>query len=112
FTYDFEGTNREINVGGITSHDRNSAKLDSPDDQLPGSADVAAPDGPDDETGAGYLWDSALRARLTVRNYGFFVDLIHYGELPNETPIPLLREPAATHTRVVIPTNPRLQDNT
>ncbi|HMF90501.1 MAG TPA: bifunctional YncE family protein/alkaline phosphatase family protein [Candidatus Angelobacter sp.] len=112
FTYDFEGTNREINVGGISSQERNTAKLDDPDDQLPGAADVAAPDGPSDETGAGYLWDSALRARLTVRNYGFFVDLIHYGDLPNEVPIPLLREPAATHTRVVIPTNPRLQDYT
>jgi YVTN family beta-propeller protein len=112
FTYDFEGTNRDINVGADSPSERNTAKLDDPDDQLPGPADVAAPDGPGDETGAGYLWDAVLRARLTVRNYGFFVDLAHYGDLANETPIPLLREPAATHTRVVIPTNPRLQGYT
>ena len=28
--------------------------------------------------GAGYLWDGALRAKLSVRNYGFFIDLFRY----------------------------------
>jgi hypothetical protein len=23
----------------------------------------------------GYLWDAAIRAKLSVRNYGFFLDL-------------------------------------
>jgi DNA-binding beta-propeller fold protein YncE len=113
FTYDFEGTNREINVAAASPEDRNTAKLESSEDQLPGSADVAAPDGPGDETGAGYLWDSALRAHLTVRNYGFFADLRHYSESPATGPaMPLLRDPATSGTRVAIPTNPRLEERT
>ena len=113
FTYDFEGTNREINVGAVSPEDRNTAKLENPDDQLPGSADVAAPDGPSDESGAGYLWDSALRAHLTVRNYGFFADLSHYVDSPQTgTAFALLHDPAANGTRVAIPTNPRLRDLT
>ena len=49
-------------------------------DVLAGQTDVAAPDGPNDEINTGYLWDSALRAGLTVRNYGFFVDGTCYNE--------------------------------
>jgi YVTN family beta-propeller protein len=113
FTYDFEGTNREINVGAVSPQDRNTAKLENPEDQLPGSADVAAPDGPSDESGAGYLWDSALRAHLTVRNYGFFADLSHYVDSPQTgAAFALLHDPAASATRVAIPTNPRLRDLT
>ena len=41
---------------------------------------MAAPDGPNDEVNTGYLWDAALRAGLTVRNYGFFVDTTCYNE--------------------------------
>ena len=62
-TYDVEGMNRNINVGLDSPHDRNTEKLDDAEDQLPGHADVAAPDGPEDESGAGYLWDGALARR-------------------------------------------------
>jgi len=112
--YDVEGVNRGINTAGARPEDRIHGKLEDPDDQMPGTADVGAPDGPDQgETGAGYLWDSALRARLTVRNYGFFVDLAHYSATPDGgPPVPLLHDPAATGVRVAFPTNPRLQDIT
>ena len=53
-----------------------SAGLDA--DTLPGTGNVAAPDGPDGELQQGYLWNAALRAGLTVRNYGFLVDLTRY----------------------------------
>jgi hypothetical protein len=43
---------------------------------LPGPTDTAAPDGPGNQINTGYIWDQALRARLTVRNYGFFADNI------------------------------------
>jgi YVTN family beta-propeller protein len=112
-TYDVEGVNRGINVGARTQQDRAHGKLDDPDDQLPGTADVGAPDGPGDETGAGYLWDSALRAGLSVRNYGFFANLAHYSATPEGgPPVPLLRSPAETGTQVAFPANPRLQDIT
>ena len=76
---------------------------------LPGHADVAAPDGPEDESGAGYLWDGALRSGLSVRNYGFFIDLSHYNHIPgDDPPIPLLHDPAASGTRVATATKANL----
>jgi DNA-binding beta-propeller fold protein YncE len=111
-TYDVEGPNRGINVAATTPEDRNTAKLDDPDNQLPGTADVAAPDGPEDETGAGYLWDSAKRAKLSVRNYGFFVDLEHYVTTAATPAFPLLHDPAASGTRVSVAANVTLQEVT
>lgn len=118
FNYDFQNLNRNIEVGAGDLEKRKSrnpeiANLPDPEDQLPGTADVDAPDGPEDESGAGYLWDSALRAGLTVRNYGFFCDDLRYS-VPKESPgfIPLLHDPAANGTRVAFPANARLQDLT
>jgi YVTN family beta-propeller protein len=49
---------------------------------LPGTKNVDSPPGSDDDLGTekigGYLWDSALRAHKTVRNYGFFLDQDYY----------------------------------
>lgn len=112
-TYDVEGLNRNINVGMDSPHDRNTEKLDDAENQLPGHADVAAPDGPEDESGAGYLWDGALRSGLSVRNYGFFIDLSHYNHIPgDDPPIPLLHDPAASGTRVATATKANLQQVT
>lgn len=74
FTYDWEGANRNINVSLPTTAERIAQNPATPNDPdlLPGTADVAAPDTAK-EAGAGYLWDGALRAGLTIRNYGFFV---------------------------------------
>jgi YVTN family beta-propeller protein len=112
-TYDVEGVNRGINVGASSPADRNTATLDDPANQLPGPADVAAPDGPGDETGAGYLWDSARRAKLSMRNYGFFIDLGRYEESPSSGPaVPKLHDPAANGMRVALPTKVDLWDIT
>ena len=118
FNYDYQGLNRNINTGGNTVAEKTAlnpamAKLTDPEDQLPGTADVAAPDGPEDESGAGYLWDSALRAGLSVRNYGFYCDENRYAA-PKDSPaaVPLLHDPAASGTRVAFPTNSRLQNVT
>src|SRR6185437_2265133 len=49
--YDVEGMNRGINIGASQSDDHSHGKAEDSDDQLPGPADVAAPDGPgEDET--------------------------------------------------------------
>ncbi|MDP9109877.1 MAG: beta-propeller fold lactonase family protein, partial [Pseudomonadota bacterium] len=79
-SYDWEGGNRNVNVG-LAGAARNAANplsqsLDA--DTLPGTGNVAAPDGPNGELQQGYLWNAALRAGLTVRNYGFFIDLTRY----------------------------------
>ena len=73
FTYDWEGQNRNLNVGLATLAERKVSTPETPDDPdlLPGIRDVAAPDSAE-EAYAGYLWDAARRAGLTMRNYGFF----------------------------------------
>ena len=63
------------------------------DDVLPGPALLTAPDGEgDDEPGRGFLWNAALRAGLTVRNYGFADASVYDTGLPGE--VPQIREPA------------------
>src|SRR5208337_1541968 len=69
-------------------------------------SDVAAPDGPGDEVGTGYLWNAALRAGLTVRNYGFLLDATCYNVPACQ--IPLAQDPFSTNTTVAYPTNPAL----
>ena len=106
---DSEGTNRNVNVALPTLAERRAANPFTPDDPdvLPGQTDVAAPDGPDNEVNTGYLWDAALRANLTVRNYGFFVDGTRYNTPPDDPSysIPLERDPASTGTQVAYPTS-------
>ena len=82
-SYDYEGQNRNMNVGIAGVDARKKANPDTPDDPdlLPGTADLIAPDGPGgpgENAGAGYLWDSAIRAHVSLRNYGFFLDLARY----------------------------------
>jgi DNA-binding beta-propeller fold protein YncE len=111
---DSEGLNRNVNIAIPTLAKRRAADSLTPDDPdlLPGQTDVAAPDGPDDEVNTGYLWDAALRANLTVRNYGFFVDTTLYPVKPptgtHVVPIPLDRNPFATNTTVAFPASASL----
>ena len=97
---DSEGTNRNVNVAIPTLAERRAANPFTPDDPdlLPGQTDVAAPDGPDNEVNTGYLWDAALRAGLTVRNYGFFLDTTRYNTANYK--ITLDHNPHATGTVV------------
>jgi DNA-binding beta-propeller fold protein YncE len=108
--YDQEGANRNVNVGYATSAERQRANPLSPSDPnvLPGARDVAAPDGPDDEEGRGYIWDSALRAGITLRNYGFFGDLTRYQAATGKYQIPLEREPWKTGHTVLYVDKPAL----
>jgi len=78
FTYDWEGTNRNINVGIATLAGRLTADPLTPTDPdlLPGAVDVASASAPG--IGTAYIWDGALAAGLTVRNYGALVDLSRY----------------------------------
>jgi hypothetical protein len=109
-TYDWEGTNRKINVGLATIAERIAYNPHTPrsPDLLPGTADVAAIDGPA-EGGRGFLWDVALAAGLTVRNYGAFVDDYRY-HLPKKDGwyVEPLRAPHQTKTRVAFPTRASL----
>jgi YVTN family beta-propeller protein len=92
--YDAEGQNQDVDVGIATTAGREMAEpeyglitsyaLGGTANFLPGTNNDAAPDGPDGAVQTGYLWDSALRAGLTIRNYGFFIDLgATYANVPN-----------------------------
>ncbi len=110
--YETEGTNRNVNVGLATLAERRAADPLTPNDPdvLPGTADVAAPDGPDDDGGTGYLWNQAMRAGLSVRNYGFFLDLSRYNLTGADAKydIPELIGPYKTRTQVAFPANAAL----
>ena len=100
--YDQEGTNRNINVGVATSAERHAVNPASPTDPdiLAGARDVAAPDGPGRAQGEGYLWDQALKAGLSVRNWGFYGDLILYSKKLGPLRTPRDREPWKTGLKV------------
>ena len=102
---DSEGLNRNVNIAIPNLADRIAANPFTPNDPdlLPGPTNTSAPDGPDNEVNTGYLWDAAFRAKLTVRNYGFFVDTTRYNT-QNYT-IPLVRDPFWSGTRVAYPTS-------
>jgi len=105
---DSEGSNRSVNVGVPTLAQRQVGDPLLPDDPdlLPGEADLASPDGPGDEENTGYLWNNALRAGLTVRNYGFFLDAVCYNA--PKCQIPLAEDPFSTKTVVAYPANAAL----
>ena len=112
--YTYEGGGRNINTGIASVAERQQANPLTPSDPdlLPGTADVSAPDAADDDensAGAGYLWDGALRAKLGVRNYGFFIDLFRY-RVPEVAPgyLAPMRDARAVGTTVAFATNAEL----
>jgi DNA-binding beta-propeller fold protein YncE len=132
-TYDYEGTNRNINIAlPQTStnpsplNTRITGLLDPSGNSsiLPGTRDVNAPEGDgelEQDAIGGYLWDAALRAGKTVRNYGFFIDLGYYDTTqPNPTQpdpdepfyIPISPTPFASNIPQAPVTKVVLQDKT
>jgi DNA-binding beta-propeller fold protein YncE len=111
--YEYEGTNRNVNLSVPDLASRQKLLpiplLNDPN-LLPGVRDVAAPDSSEGATGAGYLWDGALRRGLSIRNYGFYIDLTRY-ELPapfTAVNIPTSATPFASGIVQAIPANAAL----
>jgi YVTN family beta-propeller protein len=117
-SYDSEGLSRDIDVALPTIAERVTAdpvygiEAKNDPDVLPGTANVVALDGPAGEVGAGYIWNAAMRAKLSVRNYGFFLDLVRYEAPASLGGITTLRDPAKTHTQVAFPAEPALMHHT
>jgi DNA-binding beta-propeller fold protein YncE len=121
FAYDWEGTNRGVNVGIASLADRVKAQPllqpgpETPADPnlLPGTADVAAPDSLSGEEGAGYLWDEALAAGRTVRNYGVYCDFLRYENAKaNPGYLPMSTTPFADRMIQAVPTKASLATHT
>lgn len=101
--YEYEGMNRDLNVGLATVRERQEANPKTPSDPdlLPGAVNVAEPDGPEGTPrGKGYIWDAVLRAGLTFREYGCMSDMN----------LNAPREPYPFRAHVVVsrPSNPEL----
>ncbi|MGA8026726.1 MAG: bifunctional YncE family protein/alkaline phosphatase family protein [Bryobacteraceae bacterium] len=101
--YEYEGLNRDINVGLPSVAERRAANPKTPADPdlLPGAVNVAEPDGPKGTPqGKGYIWDAVLRAGLTFREYGCMSD----------TNLDAPREPYPFKANIVVsrPSNPEL----
>ena len=132
-TYDYEGTNRNINVAlpqtapNPSQFNQRLTELLDPSGKsfiLPGTRDVNAPEGDSDldhEAVGGYLWDAVLRAGKTVRNYGFLIDLGNYGtnqtdptqpDPSNPLYIPISPTPFASNIPQSSVTKVSLQDRT
>jgi YVTN family beta-propeller protein len=114
--YEYEGDNRELNVGIGSLTARIAADPATPTDPdiLPGTGNVAAPDGPGTENPqSGYIWNAVLRSGLTVRDYGMFIDLTRYSAPQGITgiSIPEDTDPFSSGTQVAWVTAPELQNN-
>ncbi len=117
---DDEGINRGVWRGSGTVAGRQAENPSYPNDPnlLPSTNDEDALDGPlDDDTPGktlnGYIWNSALRAGLTVRNYGFYDDQNLYGPSPTSygkrgTEIPRDPNPYADRVAMGFSSNPIL----
>jgi YVTN family beta-propeller protein len=97
-----DGTNRNVNVG-IGNHQARVAAdplIGTDPNLLPGTSDVAAPASADGGAGEGYIWNAANQAGLSVRDYGFFIDLNEYS-----LGIPVIPNPFANKLKVATSTN-------
>jgi DNA-binding beta-propeller fold protein YncE len=104
-SYDSEGTSRDVNMAFGTSAERQQHDPNNPldPDLLPGTRNDVDLDGPDGEEGAGYIWNAALRAGKSVRNYGFIIDLTLYSAPASLGGIALVRDPFTAGLTVATP---------
>jgi DNA-binding beta-propeller fold protein YncE len=125
-SYDAEGTSRLIGVG-LPQSQRLTALLDptGASNIMPGTKNVDSPTGANDvDAGAvgGYIWDSALRAGKSVRNWGFFLDQAYYLQATQTDPtlpdpavpfyLPVSKTPFASKIKQAAPVQTNLTDKT
>ena len=119
FTYDWQGIVKHMNLGlpptGGNSifNTRITGLLDPSGSStiLPGYQDPSATEGADNlspGTVGGYIWEDALRAGLTVRNYGWNCDLTYYGTNTPFNPPPV-QNPFNSGTLQSAPSTPTIQ---
>ena len=116
--YDAEGQNEGVDVGyvGVTAREAARPGFTAAGNALPGGAanllpstnDAGAPDGKNGAAQRGYIWSAALRAGLSVRNYGFLEDLSRYVTVGSTPAVPLIEDPYTAGLQVGFPVNAEL----
>jgi YVTN family beta-propeller protein len=108
FDFEWNGTNRNLNLSlpifgtATQTGERMTTLADATGSSTiqPGPKDIAGTVGTDDDrpsqTG-GYIWDTVLRAGLTVRHYGLYDDETFYVSPSSPYNIPIDRQPYAHH---------------
>ena len=94
---------------GLSLADRRATNPETPDDAdvMPGRALLTAPDADADRLpGQGFIWNSAIRAGLSVRNYGFSDASVYDTGKPGD--VAPIRDPFKEHKRVYTPAAPEL----
>jgi len=118
--YDSEGTSRNLNVAvvGVLARQQEQPLLKAVPapilaNLLPGTANEVEADGPSGQ-GRGYLWDAALNAGLTVRNYGYYLDLGAAEPFVRPYITPTLTDPCSANPpiQVAFPAVPALANRT
>jgi DNA-binding beta-propeller fold protein YncE len=101
--YESEETDRSVYTQQTQAErPATNPKLSPDPDLLAGPALVTAPDPEDDDRpNQGYLWDAAIRAGLTVRNYGFSDASVYDADAPGS--VPVIREPFKEQRRIYTP---------
>jgi len=106
--YEAEQVDRNI-AAQLPLAERRKARPALPNDPdlLAGPAMVTAPDGDaDDQQGQGFIWHAALRAKLTLRNYGFFNATVYADDKPGD--VPPIRDPFGDRYKVFASADPVL----
>ncbi len=111
-----EGTNRNVNVAIANPIARITADplIGTDPDLLAGNRNVAAPDSAAGGQGEGYIWNAVHSAGLSVRDYGFFVDIARYNLPAAFGPLAIPEDPTPykDHLQVGYSTNPFLSGYT
>lgn len=106
--YEAEETDRMV-PAQLPREERRKANPALPDDPdlLAGPALLTAPDPDEDELpGQGFLWNAAIRAGLSVRNYGFADASVYETGAPGA--VPVVREPFKEGRRIYTPGDTQL----
>ncbi|MEQ7873192.1 hypothetical protein ABDK56_04200 [Sphingomonas sp. ASV193] len=106
--YEAEGTDRNIAASqSLAGRVATNPKTPDDPDILPGPALLTAPDADDDRRpNEGFLWDAAIRAGLSVRNYGFADASVYDSGAPGD--VPPIRDPFAEKRTVWTPADRQL----
>ncbi len=111
FTDDSNGLERDINIAFPSTATRQPTqpllRINSNPNILPGSGNIFNGEGADGTDGADFIWNAVEHAGLSLRNYGFFIDISLYQDSAAQfgAQTPLLADPAATGTTVAVATD-------